>query len=175
MIAENNVVCNYWLLSAIVLPLHLGLHCHLLCLLILLNLDRSWTVWNIRHCKYSSLGLEWLWFLLFPVEHNDAKELGRLLQLVLGCAVNCDDKHEYIRRIMNLEESVQHDVMKAIQDVCVVSVFVPVVKFWVVCAQFVVTVSKCILGSRSVLSYWLNCEWYQLDWLKSTLLDSKKP
>jgi hypothetical protein len=33
--------------------------------------------------------------------------------------VNCDDKHEYIRRIMNMEESVQHDVMKAIQDVCI--------------------------------------------------------
>lgn len=26
-------------------------------------------------------------------EKNDAEELGRLLQLILGCAVNCDRKH----------------------------------------------------------------------------------
>ena len=50
-------------------------------------------------------------------ERADKQELGRMLQLVLGCAVNCDDKHEYIRRIMNMEEAVQHDVMKAIQEV----------------------------------------------------------
>jgi len=40
-----------------------------------------------------------------------------MLQLVLHCAVNCDEKHEYIRRIMEMEEAVQHDVMKAIQEV----------------------------------------------------------
>ena len=51
------------------------------------------------------------------VEKADKRELGRMLQLVLGCAVNCEDKHEYIRRIMNMEEAVQHDVMKAIQEV----------------------------------------------------------
>lgn len=51
------------------------------------------------------------------VERSDAKELGILLQLVLGCAVNSDDKHEYIRRIMQMEESVQLSVMKAIQEV----------------------------------------------------------
>lgn len=39
------------------------------------------------------------------------------MQLVLGCAVNSDDKHEYIRRIMQMEESVQLSVMKAIQEV----------------------------------------------------------
>jgi len=50
-------------------------------------------------------------------ERGDKRELGRMLQLVLGCAVNCDDKHEYIRHIMNMEEEVQHDVMKAIQEV----------------------------------------------------------
>lgn len=44
-------------------------------------------------------------------------ELGRLLQLILGCSVNCDDKQEYIQRIMSMEESVQHVVMKAIQEV----------------------------------------------------------
>ena len=44
-------------------------------------------------------------------------ELGRLLQLILGCAVNCAAKQEYIQRIMSMEESVQHVVMTAIQEV----------------------------------------------------------
>ncbi|KAI5623569.1 protein Hook-like 1 [Silurus asotus] len=49
-------------------------------------------------------------------EHSDNVELGRLLQLILGCAVNCDRKQEYIQIIMTLEESVQHVVMTAIQE-----------------------------------------------------------
>ena len=83
------------------------------------------------------------------VENLDIAELGRLLQLVLGCAVNCEDKQgtiifvdvwihdlylychcvvhsilteclvltEYIQVIMSMEESVQHVVMMAIQEV----------------------------------------------------------
>lgn len=50
-------------------------------------------------------------------ERNDKCELGRLLQLILGCAVNCANKEEYIGRIMSMEESVQHVVMNAIQEV----------------------------------------------------------
>ncbi|XP_061680323.1 protein Hook homolog 1 isoform X3 [Syngnathoides biaculeatus] len=49
-------------------------------------------------------------------EHSDPVELGRLLQLVLGCAVKCERKQEYIQIIMTLEESVQHVVMAAIQE-----------------------------------------------------------
>ncbi|KAK3090840.1 hypothetical protein FSP39_015087 [Pinctada imbricata] len=49
-------------------------------------------------------------------EFNSVPELGRLLQLILGCAVNCATKHEYIQRIMSMEESVQHVVMTAIQE-----------------------------------------------------------
>ncbi|XP_019752520.1 protein Hook homolog 1 [Hippocampus comes] len=49
-------------------------------------------------------------------EHSDPAELGRLLQLVLGCAVNCERKQAYIQIIMTLEESVQHVVMAAIQE-----------------------------------------------------------
>ncbi|XP_051898002.1 protein Hook homolog 3-like isoform X2 [Pristis pectinata] len=49
-------------------------------------------------------------------EHSDAAELGRMLQLVLGCAVSCEKKQEYIQHIMTLEESVQHVVMTAIQE-----------------------------------------------------------
>uniref|UniRef100_A0A8C9AUX8 Protein Hook homolog 3 n=1 Tax=Prolemur simus TaxID=1328070 RepID=A0A8C9AUX8_PROSS len=50
-------------------------------------------------------------------EHSDAAELGRMLQLILGCAVNCEQKQEYIQAIMMMEESVQHVVMTAIQEV----------------------------------------------------------
>uniref|UniRef100_A0A3P8ZYF5 Hook microtubule-tethering protein 1 n=1 Tax=Esox lucius TaxID=8010 RepID=A0A3P8ZYF5_ESOLU len=50
-------------------------------------------------------------------EHSDPVELGRLLQLILGCAVKCERKQEYIQIIMTLEESVQHVVMTAIQEV----------------------------------------------------------
>lgn len=49
-------------------------------------------------------------------EHGDAAELGRMLQLILGCAVNCEQKQEYIQTIMMMEESVQHVVMTAIQE-----------------------------------------------------------
>ncbi|GIX99605.1 protein Hook homolog 3, partial [Caerostris extrusa] len=49
-------------------------------------------------------------------EKSDIEELGRLLQLVLGCAVNCTQKHEYIEALMGLEENIQHDVMNAIQE-----------------------------------------------------------
>uniref|UniRef100_A0A8C8STW3 Hook microtubule tethering protein 2 n=1 Tax=Pelusios castaneus TaxID=367368 RepID=A0A8C8STW3_9SAUR len=49
-------------------------------------------------------------------EFSDASELGKLLQLVLGCAVSCEKKQEHIQQIMTLEESVQHVVMAAIQE-----------------------------------------------------------
>uniref|UniRef100_A0A8C2V1X8 Hook microtubule tethering protein 1 n=1 Tax=Chinchilla lanigera TaxID=34839 RepID=A0A8C2V1X8_CHILA len=49
-------------------------------------------------------------------ECSDSVELGRLLQLILGCAVNCEKKQEHIKNIMTLEESVQHVVMTAIQE-----------------------------------------------------------
>lgn len=54
--------------------------------------------------------------LVRVVEHSDQVELGRLLQLILGCAVKCERKQDYIQIIMTLEESVQHVVMTAIQD-----------------------------------------------------------
>lgn len=36
------------------------------------------------------------------VENLDIAELGRLLQLVLGCAVNCEDKQGTVHEFMNL-------------------------------------------------------------------------
>ncbi|XP_004715651.1 protein Hook homolog 2 [Echinops telfairi] len=49
-------------------------------------------------------------------QFSDPAELGKLLQLVLGCAISCEQKQEHIQRIMTLEESVQHVVMEAIQE-----------------------------------------------------------
>ncbi|XP_013889242.1 protein Hook homolog 2 isoform X2 [Austrofundulus limnaeus] len=49
-------------------------------------------------------------------EMGDVPELGKLVQLVLGCAVSCEKKQEQIQQIMTLEESVQHVVMTAIQE-----------------------------------------------------------
>uniref|UniRef100_A0A7N5ZT63 Calponin-homology (CH) domain-containing protein n=1 Tax=Anabas testudineus TaxID=64144 RepID=A0A7N5ZT63_ANATE len=54
--------------------------------------------------------------LVKVAEHSNPVEMGRLLQLVLGCAVRCERKQEYIQIIMTLEESVQHVVMTAIQE-----------------------------------------------------------
>ncbi|XP_049444112.1 protein Hook homolog 1 [Epinephelus fuscoguttatus] len=58
-------------------------------------------------------------------EHSDPVELGRLLQLVLGCAVKCERKQEYIQIIMTLEESVQHVVMTAIQELMSKEIMAP--------------------------------------------------
>lgn len=49
-------------------------------------------------------------------EKNDPAELARLLQLILGCAVNCNKKQEYIKRIMDMEESLQQVIMQSIQE-----------------------------------------------------------
>lgn len=49
-------------------------------------------------------------------EHCSPEELGRLLQLILGCAINCHNKQDYITRIMCMEESVQQVIMQAIQE-----------------------------------------------------------
>lgn len=50
-------------------------------------------------------------------EKHDSIELGRLLQLILGCAVNCSEKQQYITQIMELEESLQRSIMCALQDI----------------------------------------------------------
>ena len=47
-------------------------------------------------------------------EVND--QLCHLLQLVLGCAINCDRKTEFIQKIIEMNESTQHMLMTAIQD-----------------------------------------------------------
>ncbi|KAM8930125.1 protein Hook homolog 1 [Pelodytes ibericus] len=54
--------------------------------------------------------------LIQIAELSDPGEMGRLLQLILGCAINCEKKQEHIQTIMTLEESVQHVVMAAIQE-----------------------------------------------------------
>ncbi|KAJ0182408.1 hypothetical protein K1T71_001777 [Dendrolimus kikuchii] len=49
-------------------------------------------------------------------ETADQNDLGRLLQLVLSCAVNCIKKEEYITLIMEMEISCQRSIMQAIQE-----------------------------------------------------------
>jgi len=46
----------------------------------------------------------------------DNAHLGRLLQLILGVAINCSKQAEYIQAIMEMEEQVQRVVMMAIQE-----------------------------------------------------------
>jgi hypothetical protein len=60
------------------------------------------------------------------VENGNLLEMGRLLQLILGCAVNCDNKQDYIQAIMGMEESVQHGVMTAIQELMTQEPTVPI-------------------------------------------------
>ncbi|KAB0801167.1 hypothetical protein PPYR_05521 [Photinus pyralis] len=43
-------------------------------------------------------------------------QLGKLLRLILGCAINCDRKQEYITQFLALEETVQQSIMQAIQQ-----------------------------------------------------------
>lgn len=50
-------------------------------------------------------------------EVNDVHELEKLLKLVLGLAVNCTEKQSYITQIMEMEENVQQNIMKALQDI----------------------------------------------------------
>lgn len=54
-------------------------------------------------------------------EKIDQIELGRLLQLILGCAVNCFQKQKYITQIMQLEESLQRNIMQTLQELDTIS------------------------------------------------------
>ncbi|XP_072402954.1 protein hook-like [Diabrotica undecimpunctata] len=49
-------------------------------------------------------------------ENNDPVQLAKLLRLILGCAINCERKQEYITMIMEMEESIQQNIMQAIQQ-----------------------------------------------------------
>lgn len=49
-------------------------------------------------------------------EKFDETELERLLQLVLGCAVNCAKKEDYIHQIMCLEHNLQANLMEVLQE-----------------------------------------------------------
>ncbi|XP_060516325.1 protein hook [Cylas formicarius] len=48
-------------------------------------------------------------------ENCDSIQLSKLLRLILGCAIYCDRKQDYITLIMEMEESVQQNIMQAIQ------------------------------------------------------------
>jgi protein HOOK3 len=50
-------------------------------------------------------------------ENNDETELSKLIKLMLGVAVNCADKQKYIEQIMEMEEDIQRNIMRALQDI----------------------------------------------------------
>ncbi|KAM3171783.1 hypothetical protein ACTXT7_015915 [Hymenolepis weldensis] len=50
-------------------------------------------------------------------EISDTGELLRLLQLVICCAVNGENKEEYIQAILNMEREVQQAIMESMQEV----------------------------------------------------------
>lgn len=50
-------------------------------------------------------------------KENNSMHLGRLLQLVIGIAVQCNEKKDYIDILMRLEEGVQLGVMQAVQEI----------------------------------------------------------
>merc|ERR1719233_1991694 len=50
------------------------------------------------------------------VVENDPGHLGRLLQLILGVAINCDSKTDHIQALLTMEQDVQRVVMMAIQE-----------------------------------------------------------
>ncbi|XP_050438747.1 protein Hook homolog 3-like [Adelges cooleyi] len=47
---------------------------------------------------------------------ENKKELARLLQLILGCAVNCRKAQEFITKIRSMDENSQTVIMQSIQD-----------------------------------------------------------
>lgn len=49
-------------------------------------------------------------------ESGSPSDMARLIQLVLGVAINCDQKDMYIQDIMSLPEAVQHNVMGSLQE-----------------------------------------------------------
>uniref|UniRef100_A0A3B3BTN1 Hook microtubule tethering protein 2 n=1 Tax=Oryzias melastigma TaxID=30732 RepID=A0A3B3BTN1_ORYME len=77
---------------------------------------RSLTFLSLRQVLSHQVSDEHLPDVSLIGEMGDVTELGKLVQLVLGCAVSCEKKQEQIQQIMTLEESVQHVVMTAIQE-----------------------------------------------------------
>lgn len=54
--------------------------------------------------------------LSLVAEFGNIEDTARLIQLVLGIAINCEHKDTYIQAIMGMQQDVQHVVMGAIQD-----------------------------------------------------------
>ena len=52
-----------------------------------------------------------------PLGEVALAEMQKLILLLLGCAVQCDKKEEFIERIKQLEIDVQHAIVMHIQEV----------------------------------------------------------
>lgn len=60
----------------------------------------------LKYSFYSSLA-----------EASDISELLRLLQLVICCAVNGENKEKHIQAILDMEREVQQAIMESVQEV----------------------------------------------------------
>jgi hypothetical protein len=63
------------------------------------------------------------WNMGFPEEADVAEgnrtALVALLELLLGCAVHCAEKEQYVTKLMSLEQEVKGDLMGCIQELVV--------------------------------------------------------
>lgn len=53
-------------------------------------------------------------------QNFDPEQISKLVQLVLCCAVNCEQKNDYINKILTLPEQIQRDIKEAIQELLLV-------------------------------------------------------
>ena len=56
---------------------------------------------------------------LFPFPDAARSELTRVLLLILGCAMQCEQKENYIENIKSLDYEIQHAIVEYIKEVSV--------------------------------------------------------
>lgn len=49
------------------------------------------------------------------VMNRDSRSLFEVVELVMGVVINCEEKQEYIERMLDLEEKTQEDLKKLIE------------------------------------------------------------
>ena len=52
-----------------------------------------------------------------PAKYSQPREMAKVLELVLGVAVLCDNKEELISHIMSLPEDTQHELKEVIEAI----------------------------------------------------------
>lgn len=57
--------------------------------------------------------------VLVIAQNFDAGQINKLIQLLLFCAINCDDKEQYIEKIGHLPTQIKHDIKEAIEELMI--------------------------------------------------------